>query len=196
MSAEYIKIVLDIVILLGLGGFMFYALRLSNALNAFRSQRNEFEKTMQQLSRHIDDAQQAVTALKQESKISGDELSTLVRDAQLMIDELQFINEAGNGLAGRLEGLAERNRKIVQGDSSAFLEGGFVDDENVSHIEKHRKPRQSNEEFMIQDREFEDEEQDFALGSDDVANDPALDELGSAAEKELYQALQSSKRKQ
>lgn len=181
MSAEYLKVILDIVILAGLGGFMYYALRLSKALNAFRTYRNEFENVMQQLSRHIDQAQKAINELKSSSQNAGRDLKKLVTDAQFLADDLQMINETGNNLASRLEGLAEKNSRIAQED-------------NIARMPKQQKVKpQQDEDFYIHDREYdEDDGDDFAPSADKNEQDPTLINLSSEAERELYQALKKT----
>ena len=182
MDTEYIKLILDVMILAGLGGFIYYALQLSRALNAFRAHRNEFDGIMKNLTKHIDDAQIAVNELKETSKDSGDNLEKLVKDAQFLADELQLINETSNSLATRLENLAERGRKSLEIDDEHM-------GENVSSISKRRKPK-VDDDFMIHDPDFDD-----GLDVDDfVDDDPEIEKLSSAAEKELYKALKKNKK--
>jgi len=178
VNTEYIKLILDIVILAGLGGFIYYALQLSRALNAFRAHRNEFDGIMKNLTKHIDDAQIAVNELKETSQNSGDDLHKLVRDAQYLADELQQINEVSDSLAARLENAAERGRKSLH----------IPDDdlgENVSPISKRAAKDDS---FMIHDPDFDDDI------DDGIADDPDMGGLSSAAEKELYKALKKNKK--
>lgn len=175
MSTEYIKLILDIVILAGLGGFIFYALQLSRALNAFRAHRDEFDGIMKNLTKHIDDAQIAVNELKETSQNSGDDLHKLVRDAQYLADELQQINDVSESLASRLENAAERGRKGLQ----------IPDDDLGENVSPISKKRSKDEGFAIHDSDFED---------DIIEDDPDIGGLSSAAEKELYKALKKNKK--
>lgn len=175
MDTEYIKLILDIVILAGLGGFIFYALQLSRALNAFRAHRNEFDGIMKNLTKHIDDAQIAVNELKETSQNSGDDLHKLVRDAQYLADELQQINEISESLASRLENAAERGRKNLQ----------IPDDDLGENVSPISKKRSKDESFMIHDPDFDE---------DIIDDDPDMEGLSSAAEKELYKALKKNKK--
>jgi len=169
MIAEYLKIGLDVVILAGLIGFIFYALKLSKALNAFRSHRNQFDGTMAQLSKNIEDAQSSLANLKDTSQETSEHLSKLVDEGQELCDELQLINEASNSLATRLETLARQSRKIPEATAERT---------NV---------RRANDDFMIQDQEYEDESSD-----EEFDDDPDMDNLSSAAEKELFRALKKN----
>lgn len=183
MNTEYIKLILDLVILAGLGGFIYYALQLSRALNAFRAHRNEFDGIMKNLTKHIDDAQIAVNELKETSQGSGEKLGKLVRDAQFLSDELQLINETSNSLASRLENLAERGRKGLEISREGL-------GKNVSPISKRRQPKIDEDDFMIRDSDFDDDLDDAAFPDDD----PEMGKLSSAAEKELYKALKKNKK--
>lgn len=178
MSTEYLRLILDIIILIGLGGFMYYALRLSRALNDFRSYRNEFQSVIRQLNSHIESAQQSIHTIKNTTTTSGEDLKKVVRDAQYLADDLQIMNQTGNKIASRLEGLIDKSR---QSDDRYH--------ENVSDISKHRKSDHDEDElsFLIQDREFEDDFLNDETESFD--DDPAMNDLSSEAEKELYEAL-------
>ncbi|MFK7838831.1 MAG: DUF6468 domain-containing protein [Bdellovibrionales bacterium] len=176
--AEYLKLILDIIILAGLGGFIFYAMQLSKALNAFRAHRYEFDNIMQDLTKHIDNAQIAVNELKETSQVSGDNLHKLVRDAQFLSDELQQINDVSNSLAVRLENAAERGRKNLEVPDSNL-------GENVSPISRKKSKPDG---FSIHDPDFNDGE-----ASDALDDDPELQKLSSAAERELFKALRKNK---
>lgn len=177
MSAEYIKIILDVVIICGLGAFIFYAIKLSRALSAFRSHRNQFDTTMQELSNNIQQAQSSLTNLKETSQQTSEGLSKLVLEGKELRDELQLINEAGNNLATRLETLAAESRQISQ--------------EARQNVQSKHTPQsmQANDDFMIQDQEF-----DEMIGDDLIDEDDGdVDGLSSAAEKELFRALKRNK---
>jgi hypothetical protein len=108
-----LSLVLDIVILVLLGATIFYAIRLSRHLDAFRSNRSDMERLIRELSSQITRAQEGVSALDEAAKESGDQLRALVAKGQGLTDELALMTEAGNSLATRLEGLATRNRSLV-----------------------------------------------------------------------------------
>lgn len=106
-------LLLDIVIIVLLGATIFYALRLSRHLDAFRSNRSDMERLIRDLSTQIVRAQEGVTALDDVAKTSGDELRVLITKAQALTDELSLMTEAGDSMATRLETLATRNRSMV-----------------------------------------------------------------------------------
>ncbi len=184
MGIEYIKIGLDVFILTGLGVFIYFAMQLSRALNAFRAHRNEFDGVMKDLASHIDNAQVAVNELKQTSQESGDELHKLVRDAQFLADELQQMNAVSESLAARLEQAVNRSRKTLEIPSEGL-------GANVSPISKKRK---NDSEFIIRDPDFTQEDDKLETEEDTLDSDPDFDGLSSQAEKELLKALKRGKK--
>lgn len=113
MGSNVMALVLDIVVIVMLGVTIFYALRLSRHLDTFRSNRSDMEKLIRELSTQITRAQEGISTLDEISKERGDELRRLVAKAQGLSDELQLMTESGNSLAGRLEGLATKNRTMI-----------------------------------------------------------------------------------
>jgi hypothetical protein len=121
MGGSVMALVLDIVVIVMLGVTIFYALRLSRHLDTFRSNRSDMEKLIRELSTQITRAQEGISTLDEISKERGDELRRLVAKAQGLSDELQLMTESGNSLAGRLEGLATKNRTIIDELSDATI---------------------------------------------------------------------------
>ncbi len=187
MSAELLSFVLDIFVLVFLGITIYYAMRLSKNLKAFRVQRKEMKGLVDELSRNITLAQSAVEALKSSGKSSGANLREQINEAAALTDELQLMNEAGNNLAKRLENLAERNSRLAQSIDVAKMEEPEIESSVANAVD---------EPFLIQDRDFEDssEETESGWGDDDLAGD-VPDELHSQAEQELYRALQRNQKK-
>ncbi len=193
MTESLLGIFLDITILICLGVSIFYAFRLSKSLSNFKSYREEFLKLIQDVSSSITDAQNAVESLKAASQQSGAHLQDLIDDSTQLADELQLMNEAGNNLAKRLEGLAERNRRIAQGleeddgEVEEFYAKGYERD--GGGLEKEPSQTQSQEDpppsFFIQDRDI-DEAEDEGGGEEKA--------FASKAEQELYDALQKNKK--
>lgn len=178
MNFQLLSFVLDILVLIGLGVTVFYALKLSKSLNGFRQHRQEMNKLIEELSKNIDEALRAIDGLKLAGERSGRDLQKIINESRAMADELQLVNESSNSLANRLESLAEKNRMIAQG----FEEPG----EYASAPESARNITNEKPAFAIYDRDFgasaEEKDEDFAGN------------LQSQAEKELFQALQKNKK--
>ena len=129
-----------------------------------------------ELTTNIDRAQESIEGLKNASNGAAVELEDVLHDSRQMLDELKMINEAGNNLADRLEGLAERNRRISQGleEAPSFDGEEYIDDTPpVREQDNVEDPS-----FFIQDRDFDDSE-----GKKTPEN------LSSQAERDLYEAL-------
>lgn len=188
MSNTAFGLIMDFVLLVGLGVTIFYTFKLSRSLDNFKKYREEFGQVIQELGQYIGDAQGAIDKLKQATQISGEELDHRIKDATLLADELQLVNEAGNSLASRLEGLAEKNRKLVQGGQDSFESHGVPS--NFEGVNSNGA--QGFDGFMIQDRDYgaaDDVDDEF----EDDGDYGDAGEFQSQAEKELYDALQSKK---
>lgn len=141
MSTELISLVMDIVVLVFLGATIIYVVKLSASLKAFKAHRSEFDKVISDLLASIDSAERAVGALKQTSATEAQRLEKLIATSKALADELVIINEAGEGMAKRLEQLAESNREIVQKKSNSdFSSMRRPRDVNTSKNDKVRSP--------------------------------------------------------
>lgn len=98
-----LSIIMDMILLCALAITIVYAIRLSQSLNAFKSQRNEFRALFAELTQHIDKAYSTLDALKNTGDQSAAELQEAVNEARYMLDELQIVNVASENLAKRLE---------------------------------------------------------------------------------------------
>lgn len=217
MSSEALGLFLDVVVLIFLGAMIFYAIRLSKSLQEFRAQKGAFDGVIADLLSAIDQAERSIHGLKQASLVESEELGDLIRKAKLLSEELKDVNQASEGMASRLEGLAEKNRKIIQGGAqpqhagsnppeqkSYYAQLNQAKPEAISQMQVEPRRAQKTEftkqdlpSFMIQDRDFEDldalgERLDEAASNDTDTDMPVG--LQSEAEKDLYNALRSSKK--
>ncbi|MCK6418462.1 MAG: DUF6468 domain-containing protein [Alphaproteobacteria bacterium] len=172
MIFALLKVVLDLFVLGALGIALYYGLRLTRALETFRNARGELAQIVVQLNRHIEEAHKAVEGLRAASAESGEHLQKTLKEARTRAEELELMNAAGNSLARRLEGLAERNRRMAQGLGDEDLVFGMEQDEY----------EQQQAGFSIHDR-------DYGQGSGGDYEQAEETSLGSRAERELYEAL-------
>lgn len=220
MIMSMMSLVLDFVLLSGLGVTIFYCLRLSKHLKAFRSTREEFFQVIKELNENIETAEMAVNSMKNASRGIGDKLETRIEDAKRLVDELSFMNQSGESLAKRLENIAGQSRRSAQGDDglhensldddAPVYSKSFQKDVNVKEgVGKKTVPwardasvqssrnngAEDKNSFFIQDRDFG--------AHDDGFEDEFKDELVSAgggadtsfkskAERDLYEALQKN----
>ncbi|MCB9982306.1 MAG: hypothetical protein H6861_01350 [Rhodospirillales bacterium] len=174
MSSALLSLILDFAVLVALVGTIYFALRLSRSLDNFRKHRNEMKTLIAELTRNINDAQDAIDRLKATGNIAANNMEDILHDSRRMAEELKMINETGESLAGRLEKLASG-----AGRASSYEDEEYFDEPRAANTD--RRPSDSSIEppsFFIQDRDFEDNEAD---------ND---DSFVSEAERELLQALQ------
>lgn len=178
-----LSLVMDLLITALLGATIFYALRLSKHLEAFRSNRADMERLIRDLSSQITRAQEGITTLDDVARESSADLRKLVDRATGLSDELQIINESGNKLAERLENLATKNREIADHMSQTSVNltypGGKAP---VLAAEKRAEPAPapapSRSFFSIRDPDFAEKE----IDEDDSG-------LQSQSERQLAAAL-------
>lgn len=179
MESFSLSVIMDFVLLGILCLAIYYMMRVTRALSAFRSNRQDFLRLMGELSNNIDKAQATIETMKNTGRGEGAYLQEQIDQARLAADELQLINETGNNLAKRLETLAEKNSQLAQGKKKP------VNGNNV----------RNKDEFFIHDREYNDAEENIPANTPDWAMDEAgvPEGLQSKAEKELFQALQRNR---
>ncbi len=197
-------LILDMMIVGLLGATIFYAVRLSRNLDAFRSNRADMERLIRELSAQITRAQEGVTALDDSARQSGDELQSLVTKARGMIEELTLMNEAGDSLAARLENLATRNRVVADelggaaanlvypGASAKPAPEKYTPDKKVEPPTYRDPPLTPPSFFAIRDPDFDRDadEKPSVLGSavpEDFGSEN--DGFESQAERDLASAL-------
>tara|TARA_B100001989_G_scaffold252833_1_gene236470 strand:+ start:3332 stop:3907 length:576 start_codon:yes stop_codon:yes gene_type:complete len=187
MNLELLSYGLDVLILIFLAVMIFYAFRLTNSLNEFRRNRNQFDEVITKLVTSINQAEQSIRDLKEVSAEEAATLNGLVRQAKSLSTELKDINQVSETMAERLEKLASENRKILRGDTPQEEQGDIIpDDSDLPSFMIQDKYAEPAKEEVASHQEIE-EHREF---SDDMPED-----LQSEAEKELFRALQGTKRK-
>lgn len=172
MSSELFSLIIDCVVLVFLGATIFYAYKLSKSLQDFKAHRSEFDSVIANLIASIDKAERAIGTLKQTSAQESNELQRLIDQAKTLSGELAIINQASESMASRLENLAEKNSKIVRGEPSA-----------TSTKKSRPKPLQEPDIPSFMKKEVA------------AMQDAGEPNLQSEAEKELFAALKSGKKK-
>ncbi len=174
MTLAILNLVLDIAVLLALGGTVFYAVKLSRHIQVFRDSRRDMDKLLKDLSGNIDEAIRAIEGLKVAGNKSGKDLQKIINDSRAMADELQIMNEMGDKLAARLENLTGKANR----SEYAPAEKREFAPQLVRHPEKPS--------FFIQDRD---------MGTDAGMDDLDMpEELQSQAEKDLMEALRRNRK--
>jgi len=181
--------IMDFAIMALLAATVFIGFRLFFSLRRFHESRAEMEGLLVRLTSNIEHAERAMGGLQNTTKNSGVQLQAIINDSKFLIDELKFMNEAGNNLADRLEKLAEKNNDKAQTAAATIH----------YHAPAKTVKTDMNEEpdvggFMIQDRDFDDEAFDVYAALSDEEGD-AVPSLQSQAERELFEALSRNKRK-
>ncbi|MCB1682495.1 MAG: hypothetical protein H6858_01210 [Rhodospirillales bacterium] len=113
--AEVLNLLLNMLIVGLLGATIFFTMRLYSSLSSFREHRDDFERVVGKLIASIAQAEQAIKNLKHAGTLEAESLEGTIREARALSEELKMVNEASGNMAKRLEDLAEKNRKIVEG---------------------------------------------------------------------------------
>ncbi len=188
--AYNIAFFMDVAILALLAATVFLAFRLSLSLRTFKESRFEMEGLVNRLSANIDKAEQAIHGMQNTARKAGVELDEVISDAKKIRDELKLMNESGNSLASRLENIAVKNRELVEQIENApampIKYNKVLPQTPHDDLEE-----ELNRSFGIHDRDFADGEE-----FDDDYEEAHESGLQSQAERELYEALQTSKIRQ
>jgi uncharacterized protein YhaN len=195
-----LSLALDVLIIVLLIATIIYAARLSLHLKKFRNARAEMDDVVKDLSRQINKADKAVNGLNTTVTNSSEELQLKMDNAKAMFDELDMVVQSGDALANRLEELAVRNRKILDGEEGDLADlakskknrGGDDYDLRVNKIIKSAEETEepSGNPFSIRDYDVDrgDPSENSGLTLDD-------NDMLSDAERDLYNALQNKKQR-
>lgn len=202
MNPELLSLIMDFVVLMALAGTIYYALRLSRSLNAFKSHREELKTLILDLSTHIDQAQKAIGGLKNASDNAATELDDVLHDSRRMAEELKMINDSANAMASRLEGLASGASRNARQDAPNYdyddedADVGFDEGDHAEVLAAIRQGRKEADVKKDMDAppSFFIKDADHMRDDDEAEGDLAGGEFVSQAEKELYQALQKNKK--
>jgi hypothetical protein len=172
---------MDIIIIVMLAATIFYALRLTQHLNKFRSNRQDMERLIRELSMQITRAQEGVSALDEVSRTLGDELRSSITKGCALADELTIITEAGDNLAARLENLATRNRALADDMSQRAVNLVYPGDVPLPSDRPAPEPlRASRAEVKIDAPSFSIRDPEFMNDDDDVFQSEAERDLAAA----------------
>ncbi len=113
--AGVLGLLLDMLIVGLLAATIFFTMRLYSSLGSFREHRDDFEKVVGKLIASIAQAEASIKNLKHVGTLEAESLEGMIKEARAAAEDLKMVNEASNNMAKRLEDLAERNRKVVEG---------------------------------------------------------------------------------
>jgi nitrogenase subunit NifH len=99
---EWVRAFLDMMLIGCVGTGIVQATRLLRHLSGLRASRAEMERFVHEFGGIVTRAENGVRTLKQAARESGDDLEKLVDNAHKVRDELNFLMETADQLAGRL----------------------------------------------------------------------------------------------
>jgi hypothetical protein len=104
--SPWFNAVLDLCLICFVAAGLVQAARLLHQLNGLRQGRAEMERFVQEFSAAIMRAENGIKDLRNAARISGDDLEKLLEKSSSMRDELMFIIESADKVAGRLTSTA------------------------------------------------------------------------------------------
>lgn len=209
----FLPLVMDVIVIALLGATVFYAMRLSKNLQAFRKTKGDLQHLIGDLSGQITQAEMAITGLREAARESGRDLQELISEGNALKDELEMMHDSANRVASRLEDVATRKSATSQAsvrkpaprkqqfeikdpdEWDVDIEEEIEADAMAPRSANAASPAAKSYPFMIRDPEFDaesmDDDQDISGG----AFDSELEDFQSRAEKELFEALRGNKKK-
>jgi uncharacterized protein YoxC len=186
--------IMDVVIATLLIATIFYVARLSLYLKKFKENRRELQSVVAELSVQITSAERSVDSLNKAADEAGQDLQARLNRANVMFDELDIVVQTGDAMANRLERLAVKNRKIIEGGESdiedlARSRGKQDYEERVENLVRTvDNVELTTPKFSIRDPEIErgeiSQKTGFTLDDNEVLSD---------AERDLYETLQKAR---
>jgi Domain of unknown function (DUF6468) len=186
-----------------LAATVFLAFRLNMNLKHFKDSRFEMEGLVNRLTTNVERAEKAIAGLQVAARNSGADMDKKIKESKFLLDELKFMNDAGNSLASRLEKIAETNRALIEKMEEVGGVGpnGSGNASRITVAEPQGMPYQTHAPhapqndagagFSIMDREFDAQANDLDDLDFEFA-DHGVD-FQSQAERELFDALQKRK---
>lgn len=139
----FLNILLDIALIgLLITGIM-YAMKLTRQLADMRASRGEMERFVLEFNSTVNRAEAGVRGLKHAARESGDDLEKLIERASGLRDELHFLIESADQIAGRLSATAS---VITRGTAAQKPDAGEPKMATVTQV----KPQQPQAEAKPQ----------------------------------------------
>jgi hypothetical protein len=98
-----ILIFMDLLVLLALGGTMYFMRQVSTSIKVIREGKTELQQLLQQMNIHISNAQHSIDNMNTLADEKAKTIQKQIDNAGAAIDELQFIQRAAENVAQRLE---------------------------------------------------------------------------------------------
>lgn len=157
-----VSLLLDGLILVFLCVTIFYAARLTLFMKSFRQSRDQISYLIKDLNRVITAAEGSIANMQENAGTTEVVMREAIVEAKFLSDELRFMTETGDGLADRLEKLADRNRELVDVIENA---GGIGAQE--SYTPPPAPPKKTLEEEIYEEDGFNIIDFDLEEGADE-----------------------------
>lgn len=197
MEGAPINLILNVLILVLLGLTIVYAARLSLQLRRLRDSKSDLDKVVRELIKNLDRADRAIMGLKESAREAGGDLQNAIDRAVSISDELEVINDSGNRLAQRLEGLMDTARPMVTGAAPKQPQAApqtaqpAAPSEGASNYAQHLRKLDPSDEKIARPG-FAIRDADAERGIDPLVADEDAQALYSEAERDLFRAMKGN----
>ena len=119
-------LIIDVILLLLLCVTLFFGIRLSRQFSEIKADQQRMAALVRDLNAASDKAASAVENMKNTAVVTSETLQGQISKGQALFDELEIMVEAGDSLAERLQNIAAKSRRTVEGTdkSATSLKGG------------------------------------------------------------------------
>ncbi|MEQ9491136.1 MAG: DUF6468 domain-containing protein [Alphaproteobacteria bacterium] len=119
MNLPDVSVVLDIVIAVLLVVMIYYAVMLNRSLSTLKKSKEELQSLLGGFEESTVKAEMAINRIKVEATDNSVSVKELIREADRLREDLQFLVDRGEGVADKLEGGITRNRKGAVAETTA-----------------------------------------------------------------------------
>ncbi len=132
-----LELIINIAIIVLLVPTILYTYRLNKNLNILRQNQNSLAKLVSALNDATFKAENSIPKLKSVTEHSSEGLKEVVENAKELKDDLMFINERADNLAGRLEQVISDSRTIkpTAPEGKAYKPGKDEEERSQAELE-------------------------------------------------------------
>jgi hypothetical protein len=136
MESKSLILLLDLLVLVALGGAIVYMKALLSNIKVIREGKTELQQLLQQLNVHISNAQHSVDSMKKLADDKAKVIQKLIENATASAEELQFIQKAADNVAQRLEKLTGQAAVPIKNDQEEQLKAKTAATRPLSRAEQ------------------------------------------------------------
>ncbi len=119
MNLPDVSVILDIVIAVLLVVMIYYAVMLNRSLSTLKKSKDELQSLLGGFEESTAKAEMAINRIKVEATDNSYSVKELIKEADRLREDLQFLVDRGEGVADKLEGGITKSRKSAVAEPAA-----------------------------------------------------------------------------